>query len=464
MGRTVTFTLGTGSAGQTCSGTTDPTGAASCTVADVNQPAGPVPVTATFASDGYYLPASAAATVNLPEGTVLTLTPASGTFNGTTALSGTLFNTYTSQPVSGQTVTLTVSASQSCSGVTNANGVATCTITPNEPAGTYSYTGSFGGSTTQTPQLLPTSGSNTFVVTQAPTTLTYTGPTSLTNGQPVTLTGLLTTNEPTPGTDLSGQTVTLDIGSGGSSQSCTGTTGASGVVSCTISSVSQSTGSVAISGSYAGNSYYQSAQAASSASVHTPTTLSVSAVSAMYGSPTTVTGTLTNSVTGQPIAGEPVTLTLNGSQSCSATTASNGTASCTITPNEAAGSYTVSASFGGDSTKSPQLLPSGGSNTAVVSKAPTSASYTGPSVAVSGMPTTLSANLTRRWRTADAGSTSHFDAGQWQLGAELQRHIDLDRRRDLHHCRRQPDGRIGHRRRDLCRQFRTTSPRAARRA
>ena len=203
--------------------------------------------------------------------------------------------------MSGQTVNLTVSSSQSCSGVTNASGVATCTITPSEPAGTYSYTGSFGGSTTQTPQLLPTSGSNTLVVTQAPTTLTYTGPTSLTNGQPVTLTGLLTTNEPTPGTDLSGQTVTLNIGSGGSSQSCTGTTNASGVVSCTISSVSQSTGSAAISGSYAGNSYYQSAQAASSASVHTPTTLSVSAVSATYGSPTTVTGTLTNSVTDNPL-------------------------------------------------------------------------------------------------------------------------------------------------------------------
>jgi hypothetical protein len=63
-GRTVTFTLGSGSSAQSCSGTTSATGAASCTIASVSQPssATSVPVTATFAGDAYYLPASAAAT------------------------------------------------------------------------------------------------------------------------------------------------------------------------------------------------------------------------------------------------------------------------------------------------------------------------------------------------------------------------------------------------------------------
>ena len=53
-------------------------------------------------------------------------------------------------------MTLTVNGTQSCTATTNANGVATCPVTPNEPAGTYSLTGSFGGDTTTTPMLLPT--------------------------------------------------------------------------------------------------------------------------------------------------------------------------------------------------------------------------------------------------------------------------------------------------------------------
>ncbi len=51
-------------------------------------------------------------------------------------------------------------------------------------------------------------------MTQAPTTFTYTGTTSVTNGQNATLSGVLTTNEPSPGTDVSGRTVTFTLGSG----------------------------------------------------------------------------------------------------------------------------------------------------------------------------------------------------------------------------------------------------------
>jgi hypothetical protein len=51
--RTVSFTLGTGSSAQGCSGTTDASGTASCSIT-VNQPLGPSTVQASFASDGYY--------------------------------------------------------------------------------------------------------------------------------------------------------------------------------------------------------------------------------------------------------------------------------------------------------------------------------------------------------------------------------------------------------------------------
>lgn len=57
-GRTVSFTLGSGATAQTCSGVTDATGRAACSIAPVNQPPGPGTVTAAFAGDGFYLPAS----------------------------------------------------------------------------------------------------------------------------------------------------------------------------------------------------------------------------------------------------------------------------------------------------------------------------------------------------------------------------------------------------------------------
>jgi hypothetical protein len=393
-GRTVTFTLGTGSSAQSCSGTTDSTGKATCNIAPVSQSPGPIPVVASFGGDAYYQMASAASTVNLPEGTQLTVTPTTGTYNGSTPVSATLVNTYTNQPVPNEPVTFTLNNTQTCTATTNASGVATCPVTPTEPAGTYSLTTSFPGDSGSMPQLLPNGSSSTFTVTPATTTLTYTGTTSVTNGQSATLSGVLTTNEPSPGTDVAGSTVTFTLGSGSSAQSCTATTNASGAASCTIASVNQSSGSVPISTSFGGNSDYKSSSTASSATVHTPTTLTVNAGTSDFADAGTVSAVLTNKLTGAGIAGEPVTLTLNSTQSCTGITNASGVASCSITPNEPAATYSLTASFGGDTSKAPQLLASSGSNKFVVTLEETAITYTGPSIAVSGTPFTMSAHLT----------------------------------------------------------------------
>jgi hypothetical protein len=58
-GRAVLMTLGSGSTAQSCTGTTNSSGNASCTIALVNQTAGTVPIAVTFAGDAYYRPASA---------------------------------------------------------------------------------------------------------------------------------------------------------------------------------------------------------------------------------------------------------------------------------------------------------------------------------------------------------------------------------------------------------------------
>lgn len=68
VGRPVVFTLGSGASAQTCTGTTDGNGKAGCTVSSVNQPlsaAATVPLTAAFAGDPFYLPASTSATLLL---------------------------------------------------------------------------------------------------------------------------------------------------------------------------------------------------------------------------------------------------------------------------------------------------------------------------------------------------------------------------------------------------------------
>jgi hypothetical protein len=53
-GRTVTLTLGSGAGAQSCMGTTDPAGVATCVISPVTVALGPQPVTDSFTSDGFY--------------------------------------------------------------------------------------------------------------------------------------------------------------------------------------------------------------------------------------------------------------------------------------------------------------------------------------------------------------------------------------------------------------------------
>ncbi|TMC25423.1 MAG: hypothetical protein E6J32_13525, partial [Chloroflexi bacterium] len=73
-GEAVSFTLGSGASAQTCTAATDANGNAACPIAGVNQPLGPGSITATFAGDAFYRPASASAA------TIVFAIPLSGTF------------------------------------------------------------------------------------------------------------------------------------------------------------------------------------------------------------------------------------------------------------------------------------------------------------------------------------------------------------------------------------------------
>jgi len=72
------------------------------------------------------------------------------------------------------------------------------------------------------------------------------------------------------------------------------------------------------------------------------------AKSADFNDPAQVQAQLTSN--GSPVPNEQLTFTLGSGPTCSATTDSSGNAACSLTPNQAAGPYTLTTAFAGDST------------------------------------------------------------------------------------------------------------------
>jgi hypothetical protein len=178
----------------------------------------------------------------------LAVDDATSDFHDPGTLRAVLTDASTHAPIASGTVSFTMGA-ESCSDTTNASGVATCSVTPSEPAGSYDIAGSFAGDA----QHNGTTGHGTYTVTKEETTTTYTGPTVISNGQPATLSGVLKEDGTTP---IAGRTLTLTLGSGASSQSCTGTTNAAGSASCTLTP-SQPLGPGTVSASFAGDAFYR---------------------------------------------------------------------------------------------------------------------------------------------------------------------------------------------------------------
>ena len=205
------------------------------------QAPGAVAVAASFAGDAFYQPASSPAatvTVTAPAApTALKVADATGDFGDATAVSAVLTTANTAAPVGGQPVVFTLNGAETCTATTNGTGTASCQLTPKEAAGTYTLSASFAGAD----GLLATSGTGRFVVTHEETALSYTGATSAVNGQSVTLSGVLSTDDPA-GAGVAGRTVTFTLGGGSTAQACAGTTSASGAASCVVAAVDAGAG------------------------------------------------------------------------------------------------------------------------------------------------------------------------------------------------------------------------------
>jgi len=197
-----------------------------------------------------------------PNASTLTVQNATGATGQPTTVSAVLSDGTTSDPISGESVTLTLNGTETCSATTDDTGTARCAITPGEPAGSYSLEAAFAGDADEA----PSTGVATFRVTVDPTSLSYTGPTTAVNGDALVMFATLTSGT----SAVSDAAVTFTLGSGISTQTCSATTDDSGVAICMIGAVIQPVGTAPVTAAFAGNDLLGASIASDSVTIHRP--------------------------------------------------------------------------------------------------------------------------------------------------------------------------------------------------
>ena len=280
-----------------------------------------------------------------PQPTALTYTgPTNATVGSTVTLSATLAETSSSAALPGAVLTLGL-AGNSCSAVTNLNGIARCAVEAVHPAGRVDVTAQFAGSAADE----PATATAPFTLTKQPTSLQISPTSAAFLGGDAVLTATLTR----VGHPLPGKAVTLAIGARQHIQTCVATTNVQGTVTCTIRGVTQPLGNVAATATFAGDASDDGSAATGTTLVQADTELSLTTPgTAVFGATITLSARLSDP-NDQPVPGQPVTLTA-GTAHCPVTTTATGIASCTVTVTDPAGLAASSATFDGTAT----LLPS----------------------------------------------------------------------------------------------------------
>lgn len=377
-GKPVTLTIhGTS---DTCAGTTGQDGVAACTVTIHETPSGtPYTVDASFADDGVYFAASATGALTVGRGatTLAYLGDTSAGSGGTATLRAKLTDA-SGNPVTGATVAFAL-PEESCSGTTDGNGVAQCTVTVVETAGSApTVSATFGGSTSY----LPSSAGATLAVLRS-ATLTYDGSTTAVGGSTATV-GFVLTDSVT-GAPLENEPVSVTFD--GSTYPLT--TAADGSVSTTVTAPVTAQ-DYTVAASFGGDPAYGPAAGSGTLTVTAvPTTLAYTGDTLVVsGGLATLSARLTTAA-GPVHDGELASFSLATGEHCSATTA-NGIATCTVRVFEpASSSDAVSVSFAGDGA----YLASSASGSLSVARAKTQLVLTSLTPILRGTSTVLSAVL-----------------------------------------------------------------------
>jgi hypothetical protein len=283
-------------------------------------------------------------TVNIAPGTTLTYTGATtGDYNDSVTLSVKL--TSAGSPIGGAAIAITNTfGGGTCILITDSNGNAACTATPSAAAGTsYTVTATFAGNSSYG----ASSATVNFTVTLEDSHLAITGPTTSDFNDAVTVKAQLT--DPDDATAIPGKSVKFVLGSGAGTETCFATTDGLGNATCSITPI-QAAGPYTLTTTFTDNVYYKSATAS------VPFTITLEESSLAITGPTTsdyhdavsVKAQLTDPDDATPVTGKTVKFVLGsgaGTETCSAATDALGNATCSITPNQAAGPYTLTATF-----------------------------------------------------------------------------------------------------------------------
>lgn len=262
-GATVQFALA-GTPG--CSAVTDAAGEAACTVTP-QAPSGSRTLTASYAGDTVRHASTVSTSYEVKrKPTTLTWTgDVTGDYHDPVTLAAKLTLTDTGAVLPGEPVTLALNAAESCDAVTGDDGVASCTVVPQETPGPYPATAAYAGDEVH----LPSAATTNFTVTKEQTRLAYTGDLFVANDEPARLAARLTEGSAPPlpgdGTPVAGAPVTLTLGSGPSAQSCTADTDDTGTAACVIADVAQplaADGRLSVSAAYPGSAFYEPSRAA----------------------------------------------------------------------------------------------------------------------------------------------------------------------------------------------------------
>jgi hypothetical protein len=337
--------------------------------------------------------------------------PVTAFHDQTITVSATLLDQGASTPVVGRTISLTIGA-DSCTGVTNGSGAASCTLTVHAAPGSTNVVASFAGDAAY----VAASVTTPFTVTGTPTKVVYTGATSGDYNDPVTLTATLS-EDISGGSPISGETLTFTLGA----ESCSGTTNGSGVASCSVTPL-DAPGAYPLAVSFAGDppGLLPSSTSATFTVTQEESALAYTGpLTSHYHDAFTASAQLTDPDGGAPIAGKTVTFTLGVGDTCSAVTDGSGNASCSITPHQT-GSQPIAASFAGDAF----YVPSADSKVFSITPEETTMSYTGPTVILAGASgTTLTAKLVEDGANdsdGDGGSPAPVPAETVTLSVGLQ--------------------------------------------